>query len=606
MKPLRNRLQLIYDVSSSARLGHAVIVILIIAQAVAGPTLADDVTSEQYVLVRRVVDTRYGVTDKANAQFDALLSSSIERIYVVKPYDSLQKIFSNLFGIGPTATPTEYQKLERRVVERNRLVRGDKITAGQNLWLPDLPPKQYKKQDPWNPFYGQPRVSMGPLLADVKSGLAYSLNKSAFTAIPKITDDNRLASPYVVQWRWVPQSTAKEEVANSPEVLKTFAMSGDIFISFPDKRYSSGFQEEIQPDLDYLKGLLARRQPEHQIVLFVLDDSWPDQTTFLASRDFFIEAGDRIRKSFHLGPPEWDAGLLKPKIETTPLFQCDDDDQYKKKRGCHARRVDISLNPFTEISSKVKVVYLPLFLEQKWSLQLWHEILLIAHTAVEKGASLEDKQDPQKDIIDAARKRVNELIKLFPPYATIDVAQSDQSAVICLLKFAHLYALSTGHPCFLSMSWIVPKYSFYFGPDADIMVASVAAVGNELDVDIMKEKVLLAYRAKEFPGDVLAVMDVHPDGKRDCSSSWKVDEDEEFYGLAYSGLLPDKGCGTSFSTPRVAWLLALREAYNPPVSTDHCRNWFSRYRRYLLTLQNKAKVGSLRYWLSPAKLFEGL
>jgi hypothetical protein len=66
------RLQFIYDVSSSARLGQALLVILVIAQAVAGPTLADDVTSVQYVLVRRVIDTRYGVTDKANAQFDAL------------------------------------------------------------------------------------------------------------------------------------------------------------------------------------------------------------------------------------------------------------------------------------------------------------------------------------------------------------------------------------------------------------------------------------------------------------------------------------------------------------------------------------------------------
>jgi hypothetical protein len=599
MKRLRNRLQFIYDVSLSARLGQAFVVILVIAQVVAGFAVADDVTSEHYVLVRRVIDTRYGVTDKANAQFDALLSSNIERTYVVKPKDNIQTIVSKLFRIGPNATPAEYQKLERRVVERNGLVSGDEITAGQHLVLPDLAPKQYKEPNPSNPFYGQPRVSMGPPLAEVKAGRAYSLDKFAFTAIPKITDKRRKASPYVVQWRWVPESIAKQEVSNSTAVLKTSPMSGDIFIRFEDQEHTSGPLEEIQPDVDYLKALLARRRPEHQVVLFVLDDSWPDQNTFLESRDFFIDAGNQIRKYFHLGPPEWDVNLRAQNIETS--FPCDQDG-----RGCHARRVGASLNPFTGISSKVKVVYLPLFLEQKWSSELWHEILLLTNTADGKHDSLEDNEDTQTDIIDAARKRADELIQQFPKVVTKDLAHTDQSAVTSLLKFAGLYARSTRHPYFISMSWTVPKYSFDFGPDPDTMGVSVAAVGNDPKVDIMKEKVLLAYRAKDFPGDVLAVMNVHPDGKTDCSSSWSNKANEDVYGLAYSGFLPDNSCGTSFSTPRVAWLLALREAYNDPVNTDDCQNWFSNYRRYLLSLQNKKEAGSLKYWLSPAKLFEGL
>jgi hypothetical protein len=600
MKLLRNRLHFIYDVSSSASLALAVAVILVIAQAVAGSILADNVTSGQYVLVRRVIDTRYNKTARADAQFDALLSSSIERTYVVKPEDKIQTIFSKLFGIGPKDTPDQYQKLEQHVVKRNGLVRADKIAAGQHLVLPDLAPMQYKEQNPLNPFYKQPRVSMGPALGDVKSGRAYSFDKTAFTTMPEITDNGRKASTNVVQWRWVPLSIAKQEVANSTQVLEIFPMSGEILIHFEDHERWPRALEEIQPDVDYLKRLLARRQPKHQVVLFVLDDSWPDQNTFLESRDFFVDAGNQIRKYFHLGPPEWDANLRKPKIETS--FTCD---QGGKGRGCHAWRVGASLNPFTGISNKVKVVYLPLFLEQKWSRELWHELLLLWNTALDKSSSLEIKEDPQKDIIDSARARADALIQLYPKVATQDVARTDRSAVICLLNFAHLYARSTGCPCFISMSWTVPKYSFPFGPDPDPMAVSVAAVGNDDTVEIMENKVLLAYRAKEFPGDVLAVMNVHPNGEmeKNCSSSWKADE--EVYGFAYSGFLPDE-CGTSFSTPRVAWLLALRQAYNEPVSTEKECDWFCDYRKYLLSLQDKAKVGPLRYWLSPAKLFEGL
>lgn len=599
MKLLRNIWRLIYDVSLSARLWQAIVVILVISQVVAGVAIADDVTSEQYVLVRRVIDTRYGATAKANAQLDSLLSSKIERIYAVKPKDNIQTIVSKLFGIGPTATPAEYQKLERHVIERNGLASADGISVGQHLVLPDLPPKQYKKPNPSNPFYGQPRVSMGPSLAEIKARQAASLiEKFAVTESAKITDKYRKASPYVVQWRWVPESIAKQEVSNSSEALITSPMSGDIFIHFEDQAHTSDPVEEIQPDVDYLKALLARKQPEHQIVLFVFDDAWPDQTTFLQSRDFFVDAGNQIRNYFSLGTPDWDGNLRAQNIETSFPF-----DQ-AGRGGCHSRSVSASLNPFTGISSKVKVVYIPLFLEQKWSSELWHEILLMTNAAYGKQDSPEE---PQSDIIDTARKFADELIQKFPKVVTRDPTRTDLSAVTSILKFADLYARSTGHPFFISMSWTIPKYTFDFGPDPDTMGLSVVAAGNNTKDDIMKTKVLLAYRAKEFPGDVLAVMNVHPDGATNCSSSWGNTANQDVYGLAYSGFIPGD-CGTSYSTPRVAWLLALREAYNDPVNTDAdaSQTWFSSYRRYLLSLQDKQKAGPLRYWLSPAKLFGGL
>ena len=48
----------------------------------------------------------------------------------------------------------------------------------------------------------------------------------------------------------------------------------------------------------------------------------------------------------------------------------------------------------------------------------------------------------------------------------------------------------------------------------------LAAAGND-DVDIYKSQILLASRAKEFPGDVIVVGNAHPNGNRGgCSAYW--------------------------------------------------------------------------------------
>jgi hypothetical protein len=74
----------------------------------------------------------------------------------------------------------------------------------------------------------------------------------------------------------------------------------------------------------------------------------------------------------------------------------------------------------------------------------------------------------------------------------------------------------------------------------------------------------------------------------------------------YDGFLNDQDRGTSFSTPRVAWILAFRESMRPLVLDDPTRQgWFADYRKFILGLQNSQASGELRYWFSPQAVLQG-
>lgn len=158
------------------------------------------------------------------------------------------------------------------------------------------------------------------------------------------------------------------------------------------------------------------------------------------------------------------------------------------------------------------------------------------------------------------------------------------------------------------MSWTVEKSELDYFPDPDLMGVSLAAAGNDKR-DVLRDSVYMAYRAKESQGDVLAVMNTDGSGGEWCGTNELPYKDNTpFYGLAYDGTLegPEPACATSFSTPRVAWLSALRQAYTSPVAVEDRSGWFGAYRKNVLSLQSSGMQSSKRYLLTVAKLFSGL
>lgn len=556
---------------------------------------AADAAQESLVLVERMVDTRYGETTHANADFDSALQSPLVIARTIEKDESLQSITSKVYGIGPKADAKRYAALEARIKDLNKLVDANKLVAGAELLLPDIPPKQYKLGSGNNPYYGQPRISAGPRRTDVLSGKGFNFDLGATKFLGAISDLKRKAAPLVRQLRWVSASIVK----NDPSIR---VLSQPITIDFSASQ-GNQFAQEIAQDVQNVRGYASANAGVHESVVFVLDDSWPDNAEFQTSLEFFKRADTIIRQTYHLGDAKWPSTLAATSVSTSFPFDTD-------SRRSHARLIKTSLEPFTTLNSKVRVVYLPLFVEQKWAPEVLREIILVTMIARGKDADLANNLsvDTMTDIVQQAEKTTDDIMKQLPEVTTGQLVATDQAIIAALLKFCQLYAQATGAPFFLNTSWTVKRYEIEFGPDPDLFGVVMAAAGNSTDADVYKNPVLLASRAREYPGDVIVVGNAHPNGDRDgCSAFWTPPDGVPFYGLMYNGFLSAQDCGSSFSTPRIAWILAFRESMRPLVSDDTTKQgWFAEYRKFILGLQNAKATRELRYWFSPQAALQGL
>jgi hypothetical protein len=579
---------------------RSLIALLLLAAPAARSQQAADRDTDPLVLVKRVIDSRYSQAPAGGvSQFQVLLESPIERGHTVTPGETFSGMVSRLFSIGPSGASSEYKTMELRIKQRNNIDDPNKIQAGQMLLIPDLPPRTAPSTT--GPG-AMPRVSMGPRYDEVKSGAGFDFSRGVSLPEFGITRTQGGGSPYVIQWRWLPASVALAEmqsVAFNTYKIRNTPVSGPIQIRLAQNG-SGQSAAGLGSDTSFVQQMLLRHAPAYESVLYIFDDSWPSQQAFLQSRDFFRAAVASERKHYYLGPAEWAPGLLAADAKTDFPFDLD-------ARASHARLVDAALEPFSRLTTRVKVVHVPLFVEQAWSREFWQEILFLVQTARNKGPALEQPYNPTSDAIRTARVTATDMTRLLPAKVQKGVVTTDQAVISALLEFAHMHAVATGKPFFLNMSWTVLRNTFDFQPNADSLGLALAAAGNQVNSDIIVNRTLFAYRAKASPGDVVAVMNTAADGSIACGSSlWSVPAGETFYGFAYEGALPNGQCGTSFSTPRVGWLLALREAYNAPVAPERMPFWFDRYRKFLLTLQDQSVQGYQRYWLSTRKVFDGL
>ncbi|MFT3815848.1 MAG: hypothetical protein QM740_21190 [Acidovorax sp.] len=567
--------------------------------AIAGFWYPPHVTAQEdekpLVLIERVVNTKY---DEDAVAYAALLNSSMTSPYTVKNGDNLSAIVSARYKIGLGKTPELYEPMADRIRSLNALEEGKPLAVGQKLDLPDLPPLQWKEPVTSSPTFGIPRIQSGPSYKAAQSGSASrfweNFNKKANF---NITDTGLKSEPMVSQPRWTSPEVAKAELQSSGGAVRTVLWDQPLTIELAD----GGIQftgTSIPEDVKFVQELVKRRPPPNETVLFVLDDAWPDAESFTESKAFMLAAMDVIRKKYKLGDG-LDTAKLKEASSTT----------FRESYSSHSLAIKAALADFHAVSSKVRVVYLPLFTEQKWSRELWLEMLFLVRCAFMMDTQFGLTQ-PNSIVRTEADKFAREVVDQIPQKAVDDVGRSQQSPISTLHSIAQLYAQATGFPYFVNMSWTVRKKQLDFKPnsDADVAGVSLAAAGND-KLDVMADTVYLAYRAKASPGDVLAVMNTDNAGSPMCNSSLlPAAGTNAFYGLAYDGRVQSTGaCATSFATPRVAWLLALRHAYDLPLKDGGWSAWYSNFQQSVIALQGgQGLTTTKRYWLPVSRLFSGL
>lgn len=562
---------------------------LVLALLGAAPAAAQPEPDED-LLVLRTVPRDYHEHPAPPSVFSGLLANSFTKPPVtVKPGQTLSGILLEHFNVSASWTPQVYDQFAQHVQRANGILDPAKdLKAGQVLVLPDMP------RGAETPKAASQRNS-------VRAQMTFSTITSGFQLAtpPKAVNDVPQTSAREIQIRSMKRSQYAE-LKVDPNATRSQMQEAGIPIPLQGAlvaNLSAG--EPAAAPLDagakVLLTKLLRAPAKTRPFVLVLDDSWPSQEDFRRSVRFVLDAAAKIREAYSLQDSRGDstdAATLKSELSGLNYGTtfCDSDCEYPRLKW-HSAMVRKSLEDFNRLDTqgRVQVIYLPLNRAQRYGRNVLAEIIRVSLLADSVSTQLvlktpagnyPDDVQPGAADFPGIDKFVETL--LAPDrLATMPLAHTagtelrvstDKAIVDAVVNFLVLYSAASQRPHFLSMSWTSPPNSLpaAFRDDTPYGLW-VAAAGNNPKINVQADRPLFAVRSTT-PGDFIAVQNTAEAG---CdTSTLSPNPALHVYGLAFPGRVDADLCGTSFSTPRVAWLLALREAVKgPAVMPSRDESW---------------------------------
>ncbi|WP_321818994.1 MULTISPECIES: hypothetical protein [unclassified Burkholderia] len=334
-------------------------------------------------------------------------------------------------------------------------------------------------------------------------------------------------------------------------------------------------------------------------VLIILDDAFPSQQAWEDSKKFFSDAVDKIYTTY---ASKDDSQWLTP-FKNIPDAQNEPAkiDAPRNLIGCeaglatatckfHAKSIEQALSNLQTIETPdkqpVRVVWLPLLNSQKGSFAQIAKVFRIAETVTgmnQLGYGNIRKYSPtgfawlQEDL----KSLQDNLQNSYPD--SVNDWRAPTPILAAVTNFAQWYSHATTTPVFINFSWTFdakidgprPESGFY-------KTALIVAAGNPCtqkancngytedingvgDYDFLRTFI-------SYPNRYIFAANVDASGNATCASAQPRPQSGVF---AFPGNIPGD-CGSSFSAPRVAWLLAAREAYRKLDASysDEVGKWF--------------------------------
>jgi len=564
-----------------------------------------DEVDDPEITVWRIVPANF-TNDFDPAKLQKLLKATPSRLEKIVVGDSISSLLQKNFNISETWTPAVYKEVLERVVALNDLPNANKLRAGSELLLPDLPVTPKKVSGVGNPFAGTPALSSSSI--DWNPALAaYRVNRQS-------TSKGSLASPTTRQLRKVRRSQldsfnfdpVNASGQTTQQSLNFQVRDLPLEAEFGQAQGAGAISEVLPPEHALALRRLLQGTAKTKPFLIVLDDSWPTTQEMKKGAAFVANASREIYKRYNLSPSvtsvdSEDLILLSSLQDTT---FCDADCEWPVLKS-HSAKIKEALVEFTSADTKnwVEVIYLPVNAAPKGAQYALSEMMRINFMAQVLRDRLDDKstRPTTADLKEANNSIIQVLnrtgIRSFPIGDTIT---TDKAIIEGVLEFASLYSLASGRPFYISLSWTLPnlKYPTYFRPNTQGLV--IAAAGNKAVVNIHNALVQFAARSAD-PGDVVAVLNTAT--SEDCESSTFTDQ-VPVVGLGFPGRVNKSICGTSFSTPRIAWLLAAREAIKGslPQSIEDRNFWALKQRSRIVSLQHAERTGAKRFGVDVMRL----
>lgn len=511
-----------------------------------GAHAQDQPSTNDFVIIREVVPTNYERTVKP---LNLLITQSLDKTISVKPGSTLSGVISTLYGVGTSNAPHTFAQIEAHIQTRNRLS-GTRIDGGDTLTVPDIPRIALTRPNEANKNNALPKLSIDRRLLSLKSLVAIENGPSPATQI-KVVDDGRKGSVTAVQYRAVSRDRALELHALDPGRYQVLGAKISIALA---QNYGGGSDPLTESDAAIVRQALMLAPQKHP-VLIVFDDCWPTDNEFVHSKTFFINAIRQIRDYYSLKPATFSKELLAATKVKSP------NSAEASSGPSHAHLIEEALAPLRALEptdGRVQVIFVPLFASQESAFEILQHIVALRLEARDQNGSL---GDPEGGLHTNYWSLARTIVARANATKQNGLLQTDQGVVEAVLWFCRYYSEATKQPYFLSMSWTSPNLELDPSVPTDGYGLFVVAAGNEGDAGgttLFDLKRQFAYRSLAPPGDMLAVMNLKSDGTPDCGSS-EFGKFPGVYGVGYPGEV-DGACGTSFSTPRVAWLIAAREA----------------------------------------------
>jgi len=514
--------------------------LLIITPSLAAAQTAS-LSSEPVIVLQRV-NSRYDQPGNIEAALDKALPAEVK----VKPTEGISNVLSRLYSIGDHSVKLAVNPLIDWIRTRNNLPDDLSLVAGQRLTVPDVPKLARTEPRAANSNNRVAKLSLDLRPLHDLSGLLRLDSQRT------MEDALRRGAAVVVSIRQLTSAQAADALAQDSQLTLVSAPLTLKFLS----QANDGVATVMAPDIAAIHTAAARPTLQHP-VLFVFDNTWPSLAEEEASRTYILSAIRDLRAKL-LMPP------IKPFSTTCALGT--KVTVWGAAGQSHAAEIAQALAPFRTAApaAAVRTIYVPAIAEGPCAGEVIGQIAEF-HLIAEHMADVLGKEPVLPDIAKSYHALAAKVVSRLDVAAVSGQAKTDVEAIQGMFEFARRHGELVNQPVFISMSWDFPLDRYFPIIPSEFGGLLVVAAGNEGVDDqgnvlppVIKTKVQFAARSFH-PGDMLAVMNVDGSGKLTCSSSL-VDPAGDAFVTSYPGDIGQYRCGTSFSAPRVAWLLALRES----------------------------------------------
>jgi hypothetical protein len=534
------------------------------------------------------VNTFYDDSPASLQQISAILKLPQFELANVVQNSTLSGIILDRFGFGPSDLPLSYRLLEASILVRNNLPSPSKLPTG-SLKVPILPKRTFALVPSFAPHASRSHSGFTLFgLTSEKVAIAHNIAAPAGLDVESVVSDPPKSSNTFILQVPVTRNTAAQvrSIQNLPFSVSSHKMK----ITFASAQQSSTIHATLSgADLAAISS--AVKLPlQRKATVFVLDSGWPDAANYATSLAE-LHRLINLTKAYYgqPAPPSADPPFV-------PLAQ-DKDSQ-------HAAYIRNSLAEFSDLDKQhaVTVVYVPLTRAQKSDSILCQLLQMYYLRRIAGDSRLVD----DKTIL-GAQQFADTALSLDTETGAIGKSPYTEGAIVdAIWSLADFAATQDLHQpaFFINESWTVDGNSReeqHSGLSAGI---AVAAVGNDVGKVVDADFSWLDFAGQCLTSkSVIAALDVMPGSGLYCDSN-KLDTNslKDSIAGAFDGEVGNGVCGTSFSAPRLAWMLALGEAVRTqPVSRAYWSNYLIERLANTRTASNDVWTG---LYVHPAHLFK--